>query len=545
MSSQHPSPPGSRDESVSEHGLRRDAVGFRAALAVGTASAAPAYSMAAAIGLLVATVGFQAPAVFIIAFVPMVLIALAYRHMNRAEVDCGSTFAWVTRALGPWTGWVAGFVVVAASVIVVGLLAGTAARYAYLLVGWDAAAASTPAVVALGAGLIVLAAAICVRGVQTSVRTQSTLLIVQLAILALFAIVTLARVWAGDAPAGSVEPSASWFSPFAIDEISALTAGLLIAVFAYWGWDSALSVNEETRDRSDAPGRAAVWSTVVLLGGYALLATALLAWAGASALGAFADDTALSTTATQVLGTPLDSLVVLAVLSAALASTQITIMAPARIVLSMSRAGALPAAAGRVHERWRTPHVATVAIAAAAIAWYVGLTVISERFLADSLASLGLLIALYYGLMGVACLAYYRTRAFSSVRTFTAYAVAPLAGVALFAYILVRSISDLTGEAEGATMWLGVQAPLVIGGGVVLLGLVLATLRRLRGQSGGFFDRRPDSAPREDRLPPMRSAGMRPAGPPADRRTTDRRTVRSRVLGDQRSTSTTRDSNHD
>jgi hypothetical protein len=48
---------------VSEHGLKEDAIGFRDALIIGIASTAPAYSLAAVIGLVVVTVGVQAPAV--------------------------------------------------------------------------------------------------------------------------------------------------------------------------------------------------------------------------------------------------------------------------------------------------------------------------------------------------------------------------------------------------------------------------------------------------------------------------------------------------
>ena len=48
---------------VSEHGLKENAIGFRDALIIGIASTAPAYSLAAVIGLVVVTVGVQAPAV--------------------------------------------------------------------------------------------------------------------------------------------------------------------------------------------------------------------------------------------------------------------------------------------------------------------------------------------------------------------------------------------------------------------------------------------------------------------------------------------------
>jgi amino acid transporter len=91
---------------VSEHGLKEDAIGFRDALIIGIASTAPAYSLAAVIGLVVVTVGVQAPAVLFASFVPMFFVATAFYYMNRADQDCGTTFSWVTRAMGPWLGWI-------------------------------------------------------------------------------------------------------------------------------------------------------------------------------------------------------------------------------------------------------------------------------------------------------------------------------------------------------------------------------------------------------------------------------------------------------
>ena len=60
---------------------------------------------------------------------------------------------------------------------------------------------------------------------------------------------------------------------------------MLIAIFIYWGWDTAVSVNEETRDKSRAPGRAAVTSTVVLLVTYVLVTVAAQAFAGVGTKG--------------------------------------------------------------------------------------------------------------------------------------------------------------------------------------------------------------------------------------------------------------------
>jgi hypothetical protein len=93
---------------VTEHGLKSNALGFSDALIIGIASTAPAYALAAVIGLVVVTVGVQAPAVLLGAFTPMFFVATAFYDMNCADQDCGTTFSWVTRDMGPWEGWIGG-----------------------------------------------------------------------------------------------------------------------------------------------------------------------------------------------------------------------------------------------------------------------------------------------------------------------------------------------------------------------------------------------------------------------------------------------------
>lgn len=246
--------------------------------------------------------------------------------------------------------------------------------------------------------------ALCVYSTETSARVQLALLVVQAGGLGLFAVVALTRAVGEGAAAGSQTPSVAWLSPFAVAGSGALVAGVLIGVFVYWGWESALNLNEETSDGARASGRAGIAATAILLGTYLVATVAILAYAGPERLAANAvDESFLGPLAREVLGSPLDRLVLLALVTSALASTQTTVLPGSRTALSMARVGALPTALGRVHPRFRTPHVATVAIGVLAGAWYVPASVLSESFLADSIAALAMLIAFYYALTGFAC----------------------------------------------------------------------------------------------------------------------------------------------
>ncbi len=230
-------------------------------------------------------VGVQAPAALLASFVPMFLIAGAFFYMNRADPDAGTTFSWVTRALGPWIGWIAGWAVCLTGILVVGSLADVGARYTYLLFGWDSAAASKGAVTVLAVVIILVMTAICILGTELTSRVQDVMILAQVGALLLFAVVGLGKVYSGDATADSIEPSWSWFSPFAIDSTDALITALLLGVFIYWGWESAVNLTEETEDSRRAPGLAAVVSTVVLVVTYVAVGTAVVAFAGLEALG--------------------------------------------------------------------------------------------------------------------------------------------------------------------------------------------------------------------------------------------------------------------
>ena len=59
----------------------------------------------------------------------MLLIASAYYYMNRADPDCGTTFSWVTRAMGPSAGWLGGWAIIVADIIVMANLAQIAGLY--------------------------------------------------------------------------------------------------------------------------------------------------------------------------------------------------------------------------------------------------------------------------------------------------------------------------------------------------------------------------------------------------------------------------------
>ena len=258
-----------------EKGLKSGAISFVSNVVIGTASVAPAYSLAATLGFIVAVpgVGLAAPAVLLVSFIPMFCIAFAYNYMNRADPDCGTSFAWVTRAMGPQLGWVTGWTIVAADIIVMASLAQIAGTYSFLLFGWQSAADTAWAVTLVGCAWIVLMTWICLIGIELNATTQRWLLSAEISILGLFAVVALVK-------GGAATPALDWINPFHISSFGALADGVLLGLFIYWGWDSGVAVNEESADRATGPGRAAIVSTVLLLFIYVIVSVAAQSYGG-------------------------------------------------------------------------------------------------------------------------------------------------------------------------------------------------------------------------------------------------------------------------
>jgi len=513
-------------------GLKSGALGMVSSLVIGVASTAPAYSLAATLGFVALVVGVQAPAVMLLAFLPMLFIAAAYYYMNRADPDCGTTFTWVTRAMGPKTGWLAGWGILMTDLVVMPNLSQIAGQYSFSLFGAHGIAANPGGfwVTFVGVAWIVVMTAICYIGIELSARTQVALLGAEILILCIFAAVALGKVYSGGV-AHSIRPSFEWLNPMRISSVGALSSGMLLAVFIYWGWDTAVTVNEEAKDSRRTPGRAALWSTLVLLAVYVIVSFAAQSFHGAGYLTTNNNiGDVLNSLSGAVLGSPWGKLLLIAVLTSASASTQTTILPAARSSLSMAVHKALPQRFADIHPKYLSPGFSTLLFGAISIVWYVALVIISPNdVLANSIEALGFGIAFYYGLTGFACVVYYRRLLFTSFKNFLFIGLAPLLGALILTVMFVVAIfyySDPVNSASGNQAWFpfihfsfhifnwhiyvkkGLGPPLVLGVGLLLLGVPLMLVWRLRNPT--FFRRRREVAESVDAPAPPLTPGVTP-----------------------------------
>ena len=292
-------------------------------------------------------------------------------------------------------------------------------------------------------------------------------------------------------------------------DFSTFFRGLLLMIFIYWGWDSAVSVNEETADPEKTPGRAAIISTVMLVATYTLVTLAAQSFAGigSKGIGLGNEDNSgdvLSVLGKAVfgsggLGTTLSHLLIFMVLTSAAASTQTTILPTARTSLSMAVYRALPRAFAKIHPRHLTPSVSTLTFGGISIVLYALMNYSDNptSVIADCVTALGMMIAFYYGLTGFACFWYFRKNLRSSARNFWMQGVLPLLGGIILFFALAWSLHDdwLSANSDGAasyTQWnlpfpphWAIGGTFLLGVGTFLVGVILMFIWRFRAPA--FF----------------------------------------------------------
>jgi amino acid transporter len=474
---------------LQDKGLSHNAVGLIGGTVLGISSVAPAYALTATIGILVAEAGTKMPVVIIAGFLPMFFAAYAYRELNKVAPDCGTSFTWTTKAFGPYIGWLGGWAAVLATVIVLSNLAGVAVQFFYQFIGDLAGSENIAALwenklvnVITCLAFLAIATAVAYRGITTTERVQFVLVGFQMVVLVVFAVVAVVK--SGSADTG-IPFTLDWFSPAGLT-MSAFIAGLSGSIFAFWGWDTALTVNEESKDSDKTPGRAALLCVVSILLTYLLVAIATQMYAGVGAEGlglgneAIADNV-FGALAEPVLGGPLHLFLFLAVVASSAASLITTFLPTSRTMLAMGTYKAFPARFATIHPRYLTPSFATVAAGVGAALFYSILTFLSESVLTDTIYSLGIMICFYYGLTAFACIWYFRHELFANVASIVFKLLFPLlGGLGLLGVFLITLRDSASPDYGSGASIAGVGLVLILGLGLIVLGVVFMLLMRAR-----------------------------------------------------------------
>jgi amino acid transporter len=378
---------------------------------------------------------------------------------------------------------------VLATIIVLSNLAGVAVQFLYQFISsavnsemisglWENKLINVATVLVL----LAIATYIAYRGIDTTEHVQLVLVSFQLVMLLLFTLMAIAKSGASEVG----EPfSWSWFSPAGLT-LSAFITGLSFSIFAFWGWDTALTVNEESKNSDTTPGRAALLCVLSILLTYLLVsvATQMYAGLGESGLGLTnpeVSDNVFGNLAVPILGHPLDLALFLAVLASSAASLITTFLPTSRTLLAMGSYRAMPKAFAKLHPVHKTPKVATFTAGIGAATFYTVMTVLSERVLTDTILALGIMICFYYGLTAFGCIWFFRHQLFSSAYNVVFKFLFPLLGGLGLFFVLIITLRDSADPAYGSGASIGgIGLVLILGLGLILLGLIFMFIMRAR-----------------------------------------------------------------
>jgi len=461
--------------------LEPDAIGTVQDTIIGMASSAPAATMAVTMAGLAAAAAYGGGPVILLCGIPMLIIANSYRRLNLWNANCGASFEWVGRAINPYlgfmTGWLmlAGYVVGTISVVVVLSPAVLAVFAATATTAWPNIGIST--------ALIIVMLAIAVAGIRITARTQVAMAVVEYTVLVGVSIWGLVFVLSHHA--GTFPITSGWFSLSGIGGKGDLTAGLLIAVFMYSGWDATIYVNEEVKHRRVNPGRAAVLAVAILVVLYILPQMGLQGVASPAKLQANSSSALIYVT--QVIGgNTWAKVMAFALVLSVIASTGTGIVASSRIAYGMASHRVLPPILGQISRRFNTPAIGSIIIAMILIAatWAYLLSSSIATVFTDVVSVTGLLFACFYVLTALAAIVYYRRRIFSRVWDAMLVGILPLGSAAFLAWVVVKSLQNAPNAQRYALT------------GIVAAGLVMMLVARFVLQSL-FFQTPRESAPRE------------------------------------------------
>ena len=447
-----------------EHSLKAGVLGLFDSAIMGIAGSAPAYSISATTLFLFGAVGLGGPASLLYCGFFMFGIVFAFNYLSKSDSTAGATYSWVRRALHPFLGYLAGWALIVSALIFM-VIATFPAGSNILDIFRPSLASNKTLITVLGAVFFLLMVAAVAAGVTVTVTVQIIMSCVEIALLLLFAALAIFH--------SHVTPfSWHWFSPsiFSSGHTNTFFAGALLAAFYYWGWDVTANLNEETKSSKKTPGIGGIVGIVFVFLLFEVFTVA----------------TNLVLTASQISNNPADVLavlgqavwhgtggkiIVIAVVLSTVATLETTLIQVTRTLFSMGRDHTLPKALGTVHSHRKTPLVATGVVTIVSLGLFIGSQYVGSirTILYDAISAIGLQIAIYYSLAGLAVVMLYRRQLLKSASNFLFMGLWPLVGAIFMILMFIKTIPTL----NATTLWVGL--------GAMALGLVPMTYYWVKG----------------------------------------------------------------
>lgn len=437
-----------------EQKLAADSLGVSESIIMGVAGAAPAFSLSATMGAFIAIVGVLAPGSILYCGLIMFGISLSFMHLNKVMVNAGTSYAWVSKIFGRFIGFFAGWALMSCSAV-------------FMVSGSIPAATATLLLIApehvndpiwansIAAMWLTFISFIAIKGIKPASYLQVVFTVIEISILVAIIVAGIYRFI--HIPAHSF--SWSWFSLTGFTP-SLFATGALTAVFLYWGWDVALNLNEETKNTTRSPGLGAFWAVLIVILLFVCFSVAVLLMltdkeiqqSGTNIVFAMAD---------KIVPRPWSYLAIISVLLSSAGTLETSILQFTRTLYAESRDRVLHPRYSILHSTWNTPWVANIVI------WVFGMSLLFlssfystvTLIIKDSVEAIGLQIAIYYSLTGLACAWYYRAM-WRSVMGFISYILWPICSALFLIFIACFSVPTFDTVTN------------IVGFGGVLIGLV-------------------------------------------------------------------------
>lgn len=336
-------------------GLPRRRLPFVPVLTQSVAAVAPSGAAAVIPALLLTTIGGGASLLsFAVAAGIILLVTACLRPMARRMAAVGGIYTYVARALGPRpaivTGWSA--IVGYASVAMAGLLAvGTYLSHLGVATG-HLARSPTALIIALVAAAAIAVTFLMVRGIWISAWTNLIVEAISIAILGTL----LTYLLLTEPQEGATFREAMVFDA----DLRDLSVGVVVAISAFVGFESATTLSRESRQPFRSVPRAILY-TPVLASLLYLLAVPIQAITLYAAPQSVVDSpTPLVAMLTSDGRRFLSVLLDLGIATSFFACTLASLNALVRVLFTMGREGVMPRTLGRAHPRFQTPAHAIV-----------------------------------------------------------------------------------------------------------------------------------------------------------------------------------------
>lgn len=435
--------------------LKAGAIGLVDAITMAVAGTAPAYSLTATTAALVAAVGLGGPAALLYAAIPMFGITFAFMYLNRWRSDAGASYTWISRSLNPSLGFMAGWTLMVSNALfmVSGSLPLGSTTLHLIAPRFEN---NVMAATSVGMLWFVAVAIPLFFGISSTAKAQKIMTGIEVGGLVILAVAALIKF----AHHAVVPFSWSWFSPHQFTSVSTFMAGMLIAVFYYWGWDVSSNLAEETENPKSTSGVCAVYGMIGLVVLFLILQCVIQMGLTNDQIQGNAT-TILPMLGDLVLPKPFGTIAVITVILSSLATLETGMLQSSRSLYAMGRDRVLGAKFAELHSKSQTPWLASIVTGVIALLLF-GMASFSpsiNTLMTKLISAIGLQIVFYYSLAGIACFWYYRKTLTSGAKPMFLQGLWPLLS-ALFlivvGYYNIKSLDKQTNLLSIGTIAIGI-----------------------------------------------------------------------------------------